>query len=94
MIGRHLQITSREQDVLRELIRDGADNETIARRTRMAYYTTKHHMKNLLQRAGVPTRAALAVGVLRGDLVPFLLIQDRTGEWLKVKADVGMPSES
>lgn len=65
-----MKITPRERDALVELLNDGADNETIARRMGVQYDTAKTHLRNLLAKSGMPNRTALALAVERGEIVP------------------------
>lgn len=62
-----LDCSVRQWDVLVELCRDGAMDETIGRRLYMAPDTVKSHTKALFRKAQVPNRTALAVRVLRGE---------------------------
>lgn len=60
--------TGKQWDVLVELCRDGASNETIGRRLGLKMETIRTHIKNMLQKAGFTNRTELAVAVLRGDI--------------------------
>lgn len=54
--------------VLVQLLRDGADNRTLARRLHLSEETVKCHIKALLALAGLSTRTELAVAILRRDI--------------------------
>ena len=58
-------ITRAEARILTELLRDGADNRTIARRCNLSEQTVKVHMKRLLDASGCPSRTSLVVEVMR-----------------------------
>lgn len=59
----------RQYQVLQELLKDGADNPTIALRLGIAPDTVKCHIKILLAKTGLANRTELAVAVLQGHLV-------------------------
>lgn len=61
----------REIDVLRELLMDGADNCTIGRRLHLSEDTIKTHFRRVFAKVEVPSRAALAVALLRREIVVF-----------------------
>lgn len=63
---REVQVTMREFDVANELLRDGADNATIAKRLHLTEDTVKSHAKKLFARTGARTRTELTVAVFRG----------------------------
>lgn len=65
-IRRTVTITPTQKLVLDQLVRDGADNATIARRLGMARGTATSHVKELLRRLGVSNRAAIVAEVLQG----------------------------
>ena len=68
MSRRFVFCTQRQFDVVAELVRDGADNRTIADRLVVVEDTVKSHMKVLLRKAGTKDRTALAVGIIRGHI--------------------------
>lgn len=55
--------------MLRGLLFDGADNATLARRLEVDVETVKTYVGQMLRRTQIPNRTALAVAVLRDDLV-------------------------
>lgn len=63
-----MTVTPRQWDVLHELLKDGADNETIARRLGIARDTVKSHVQQMLVGADVRNRTALVVLVIGGSL--------------------------
>lgn len=64
-----IRLSPRELQVLRELLKDGADNPTIARRLVVSVETVKSHTKSIFVKAGVPNRTALVVGIFRGTIL-------------------------
>lgn len=53
-------------------MKDGADNETIARRLGLSLDTIKTHMRRLMYKVGVGSRTALVVAVgVRREVVAF-----------------------
>lgn len=64
-----VMVTEREAQVAYALIYDGAQNDIIARRLRIELDTVKSHMKALLRKTGLDNRTALAVAILREDVV-------------------------
>ena len=64
-----LVLTSHQRRVLDAFMRDGADNDTVARRVGLSVDTTKCHMRAVFAQAGVPNRAALALELVRGRAV-------------------------
>lgn len=73
---RHAVISARQAEVLRELLRDGPDDRLIGRRLGVGVYTVRTHMKGLLAATRTSNRTALAVAVLRGDVVPAVKGRD------------------
>lgn len=72
MIGpnqRAIHCSPSEIEVLAELMRDGATNQDIAKRTFRAEGTVKSHMKRLLQKTQTSNRTHLAVAVARRQVV-------------------------
>lgn len=63
-----LRPSVKQYRVLHELLKDGADNDTIALRLGCAPDTVKSHMKLLLGKAGLSTRTELVVNILQGHL--------------------------
>lgn len=63
---RVIEVTRRQKQVLDELCRDGADNETIARRLGIAHNTVKTHLRDLNAKCHTANRTELAVEVLHG----------------------------
>lgn len=57
-------LTRREQEVL-ELLTDGLDNRTIAKRLFIAEATVKFHLHNIMDKFGVHKRTALVAAALR-----------------------------
>jgi DNA-binding NarL/FixJ family response regulator len=66
--AREIPLTARQQDVLRELLVDGASDSQIARRLGVTLQTVKTHWKHIYRRAGIHDRCALAIAVMRGDI--------------------------
>lgn len=62
-------LTRSELEVLKQLVRDGADNATIGQRLYVTEETVKTHMSRLLRKTGMGSRTALAVAVLRDEFV-------------------------
>ena len=60
--------------VLRALLIDGCDNETIARRVGCGVQTVKTHLKWWYRVTGCPDRASLCVAVLREHVVPQVIV--------------------
>lgn len=58
--------TQRQFDVVAELMKDGADNDTIRRRMFITEDTVKSHLKDVYRKAGTKDRTSLVVGILRG----------------------------
>ena len=63
--GPLVSITRAEARVLDELMRDGASNQTIARRLCLSEDTVKTHMKRLLAATDCPDRTSLVVAIFR-----------------------------
>lgn len=66
---RLVRCTEAEIRVLTELVRDGAENGIIAKRLHLSHDTVKTHLKRVTSRIQTPNRTALAVGLVRGDIV-------------------------
>lgn len=66
---RVIRVTEREAQVAYALIYDGAPNDIIARRLGISVETVKHHVKRLSAKVETNNRTALAVAILRGDVV-------------------------
>ena len=60
-----LQLTPREEDVLRHLL-VGATNKEIAGDLACSVKTIEYHVSNLLRKSGVSSRLELVVSTLRG----------------------------
>jgi DNA-binding NarL/FixJ family response regulator len=78
MAPRPFRLTIGQGQVLRAFLLDGADNATIARRCGIKPDTAKGHMREVLKTAGVSNRAALALAVERGELVPVVPIRHQS----------------
>lgn len=62
----------RELQIIAELVKDGADNPTIARRLGyLSVETVKTHIKSIFLKTHVSNRAALVVAIYRLDVVPL-----------------------
>ncbi len=61
-------LSTRELEVLRELVR-GAGNKEIAAALHIAPATVKRHLENLYEKTGLRTRAAIAVWAMQHDLL-------------------------
>lgn len=59
----HLWITSRQWDVLRELLRDGAQNSEIAQRLFLSEDTVKTHFRRIQKLAKYKNRTELAIKI-------------------------------
>lgn len=68
LVTRSVEVTQRQYEVVYQLIYDGADNETIARRMRIKTGTVNDHMKAILKAAGFCNRTELAVAMLKGEV--------------------------
>lgn len=66
---RIVQCTPVEIEVLTELMRDGAENNIIAKRTFRAEDTIKSHIKRLFQKTSTRNRTHLAISVARREIV-------------------------
>ena len=66
MLDDTVALSPREREVLR-LISSGARNRAIAEKLGISENTVKFHVSNLLRKAGVTNRAALAATAMRGD---------------------------
>jgi len=60
----------REIEVLGNFLKDGADNETVARRMKpeLSVETVRTHMRRIYAKTAQATRAGLALAVLRGEV--------------------------
>jgi len=86
---REVPVTLREFDVANELLRDGADNQTIAKRLYVTEDTVKSHLKKLLARTGAKTRGELVVAVFRGRVRLVPMAQAGGVFWNATKAPLG-----
>ena len=71
-------LTPREQEVAR-LVADGLGNKQIARRLFISLATVKDHIHNILQKTGLPGRAAVAAAIAGHTPAPSSAENDRTG---------------
>ena len=69
-------ISPRQADVLLELLRDGADSETIARRLGMSAGMVRKQLHRIYQATDTAGRTALAVAVLTGVVKPAVRGRD------------------
>ena len=68
-----VHLTATEFRVLKALMIDGADNETIARRVGgIGLQTVKTHMRRIYKKTGLHWRAELVLAVERGDVRPVI----------------------
>lgn len=74
-------VTRAVRAVIGELTWDGADNATIAARLRISEHTVRSHMKTAMRATGMPSRTALAVALLRRQVllhtVPIRTLDER-----------------
>lgn len=63
-----VSLTHRQADVLRELLKDGAENARIGRRLYVTEDTVKTHVKDMLRLFHVNNRTELVIKVLSGDV--------------------------
>ena len=63
------EITRKQAAVLEAFLKDGADDRTIARRIGSTYYAVQGALNEVLKATGMPSRTALAIALLRHDLV-------------------------
>lgn len=64
-----MEVTPRQHDVILELLFDGADNATIARRLKIKEGTVNDHMKAIYRRApGLNGRIGLVIELMSGRL--------------------------
>jgi DNA-binding NarL/FixJ family response regulator len=68
---RLVKLSWREIDALRELVKDGADNLTIGRRMGLHLETAKSHIRSAMNKCDMPSRTALAVAVVRGEIIVY-----------------------
>lgn len=61
-------VSRAQKAVLDELMADGAGNAEIAARLGLSIETVKTQLRRVMQRAGAPSRTALAVALFRGHL--------------------------
>lgn len=66
---RAVPCTTVEIEVLTELLRDGADNYSIGKRTYRTENTVKTHIKRLMQKTVTNNRTHLAVAIARREIV-------------------------
>lgn len=68
MRPRIITVTPRQRAVIGELTYDGADNATIAARLGIGEQSVKTLLRRAMSRAGIHTRTALVVALLKGEL--------------------------
>ena len=66
-----LRLTAREEDVLR-LVVDGLGDAEIAQKLAISRRTVSWYVGELLERTGLPSRAALAVFAVKNNLLDML----------------------
>lgn len=71
-------ITAHQARVLDQLCKDGATNDTIARRLRIRPETVRSHLSRMYQATGTDSRTALAVAVLTGQ-VRYRIVRTHQG---------------
>lgn len=59
----------RELTIIRELLKDGADNQAIADRLWISLDTVKTYMKRMMQKTGLSNRTILALALQRRDIL-------------------------
>lgn len=70
-------VTAAQRAVIGELTRDGASNRTIGQRLFITEDTVKCHVRAAMKATGCGSRTALAVALLRGQLV----LRTRATNW-------------
>jgi DNA-binding NarL/FixJ family response regulator len=63
-----LEVTSRENDVLR-LLAEGIGNKEIAAQLRISEHTIKFHIRSILNKLGASSRTEAVSGGLRAELI-------------------------
>ena len=61
------ELTAAENDILRELV-NGRSSRQISEKLKLGARTVDWHVKNLLEKTGLPNRTALAIQAARGNL--------------------------
>lgn len=64
-----MYVTWREIDVIRLLLVDGSDNKSIGKQLYLSEDTVKTHLRKILTKVQVANRTALAVAILRHQVV-------------------------
>lgn len=72
---RSVALTPAQAEVVRELLYDGADSATIARRLGIPPLSVNGHIREVYKRTGLGSRTELVVAILRGRLT--ITEQDR-----------------
>lgn len=73
-----LSVTPSQYRVLVELVRDGADNETIARRLRLGRMTVASHLKSVYRKAATSNRTELALALTRKEIMLEIAVPKRS----------------
>lgn len=68
-MARVVELTRRQFDVVKELACDGATNEEIAERLGLSVDTIKTYMQGVRRATGIKDRTALAVALVRRQVV-------------------------
>lgn len=72
MTGAGVRFSPRELQIITELVKDGADNATIARRLGyISIDTVKTHIQSIFAKSGASNRTALVVQLYRLDIIPL-----------------------
>lgn len=73
------EFTTAEKDILREIV-NGLSSRQISEKMKLSPRTVDWHVKNLLEKTGLPNRTALAIQAARGNL---FLIKEETDKEMK-----------
>ena len=73
------EFTAAENDILRELV-NGLTSKQISEKLKLSARTVDWHVKNLLEKTGLPNRTALAIQAARGNL---FVIKEETDQETK-----------
>lgn len=73
------EFTVAENDILRELV-NGLTSKQISEKLKLSARTVDWHVKNLLEKTGLPNRTALAIQAARGNL---FVIKEETDQEIK-----------
>lgn len=63
-----MTLPPRQWQILHELLYDGADTQTIARRLGISEWTVKTHVQRMLRATDCQSRMALVIAVLSGQI--------------------------